>query len=132
VTSRLLLPLGVGGLLGLVLGTGACGGPAPAERLCDRYCEGKEQAVPAEGATSCAPSGNFRKECTEACEEDLDSVRATCRTELLLAYACGADHTWFCIPKEGGGRVYTQFDTCRDLWDTLYTCEKAGTDGGVP
>jgi hypothetical protein len=127
---RLLSPV----LLGLAALATACPElPTPEERLCQRYCYGQLQAVPSNGATSCESSdGDYWDECVRTCQKDLDSAGEACRTPLVQAYGCGADHSWFCVPKEGGGRTLTQFDTCREPWDAVYACEKASTDAGTP
>jgi hypothetical protein len=129
--TRLLSPVL---LVGLVALASACPElPTPEERLCQRYCYGQLQAVPGSGAASCESSDeDYWDECVHACQKDLTSAGEACRTSLAQAYGCGADHSWFCVPKEDGGRTLTQFDTCRASWDTVYACEKATTDAGTP
>jgi hypothetical protein len=129
-TRLLLAPLRVASLAAL---TTACLEEPTAElRLCQRYCYGQLQAVPANGATACAPAeGDVWDDCVRTCQRDLDAAQAACRTPLVQAYGCGADHSWYCVPREGGGRTLTQFDTCREAWDTVYACEKAA-DAGTP
>jgi hypothetical protein len=129
--KRLFASMAVAGGVALAL---ACeqAPPTSSELLCQRYCQGQLQAVPTAGATSCESPASYFDSCVDACQEDIGSIRADCRTQLLQAYACGADHTWFCIPKEGGGRTLTQLDTCREPWDMLYVCERGTPDAGLP
>jgi len=131
MTTRLLTPVLMAGLA--ALGIACLEIPTPEEKLCQRYCYGQLDAVPTHGATSCESSDDYYfDECVRTCTKDIDSIRETCRSHLVQAYGCGADHGWFCIPKEGGGHTLTQFDTCRVAWDSVYACEKALTDGGTP
>jgi hypothetical protein len=125
---RLLIPLGLGAL---VL---ACPGvaPGPVEQLCERYCQNQLAAVPTGGRTSCPLPRGYAERCASTCEKDLDMVRGACHTPLAQAYACGADNSWFCLPKEDGGITLTQFDTCRAYWDVVYACEQGGPDAGTP
>jgi hypothetical protein len=130
--TRLLAPLLMAGLAAL---EGAClEGPTPELRLCQRYCYAQIAAVPTHGASSCAdPNDDYWADCVRTCEKDIDAAQEVCRSSLVQAYGCGADHSWFCVPKEGGGRTLTQFDTCREAWDAAYGCEKAnGPDAGTP
>lgn len=133
MTNRCLMPVLLVGLGALM--TGCLEAPSPEERLCHRYCYGQIRAVPAQGATSCAPSDDhYWDDCVRTCTRDIDAIAGTCRTALVQAYGCGADHGWFCVPREGEGKGWTltQFDTCRDAWDAAYSCEKSLSDGGTP
>lgn len=132
MTNRRLtrvLMVGLGALT-----TGCLEIPTSEERLCQRYCYGQIQAVPTQGATSCKSSDNYYWEhCVNTCTGDIATITGSCRTQLVQAYGCGADHSWFCVPREGGDRTLTQFDTCRETWDTFYACEKAAApDAGSP
>ena len=128
---RLLAPL-------LCMGLGALGLAFPGEppgtvaQLCQRYCAGQLVAVPTGGLSACTTSGDYLEGCTGACEEDIGTMREACHTPLVQAYGCGADHSWFCVPKEDGGHVLTQFDTCRAQWNALYACEQGSPDAGTP
>jgi hypothetical protein len=131
MTTRLLTPVLLAGLGALVAGCPEP--PTSEERLCQRYCYGQLQAVPTRGAASCEPSDAYYwDECVRTCARDLDAIHAVCRSQLARAYGCGADHGWFCVPGEGGGRTLTQFDTCRDTWNAVYACEQATSDAGTP
>jgi hypothetical protein len=130
--TRLLAMVLTAGLA--ALGSGCLEDPTSELRLCQRYCYGQLAAVPTQGASSCASSDAYSwDDCVRTCQEDIDAAQQACRTQLAQAYGCGADHSWFCVPKEGGGRTLTQFDTCRESWDAVYACEKAtGSDAGTP
>jgi hypothetical protein len=131
MTTRRLTPVLLVGLGALA--AGCLETPSPEERLCQDYCYGQFQAVPAQGATSCESSeGDYWDDCVRTCTRDIDASADACHTPILRAYGCGADHGWFCIPKEGGGQTLTQFDTCRAEWDALYACERALPDAGTP
>jgi hypothetical protein len=130
--TRLLAPLLTAGLA--ALGSACLEQPTSELRLCQRYCYGQIEAVPTQGASSCeASDDHYWDDCVRTCQRDIDAAQEACRTNLVQAYGCGADHTWFCVPKEGGGRTLTQFDTCRESWDTVYACEEATSpDAGTP
>ncbi|MGZ3460994.1 MAG: hypothetical protein ACXU86_21105 [Archangium sp.] len=131
MTNRLLTPVLMTGLLALL--TGCLEIPTIEERLCQRYCYGQIQAVPTQGATSCKSSDNYYWDhCVHTCTDDIGASVEPCRSLLVQAYGCGADHSWFCVPSEDAGRTLTQFDTCREAWDAVYACEKAPPDAGTP
>jgi hypothetical protein len=131
MTTRLLTPVLLAGLGALA--AGCLETPTAEELLCQRYCYGQLQAVPTRGADTCEQSDDsYWDNCVRTCTKDLDTIREDCRTRLAQAYGCGADHSWFCVPREGGGRTLTQFDTCRESWDAVYACEKATSDAGTP
>lgn len=131
MTTRHLTPVLLAGLA--ALGSGCLPTPSPEELLCQRYCYGQLDAVPTNGATSCKSSDAYYwDDCVHTCASDLGSVRESCHTALVQAYGCGADHSWSCVPKEGGGHTLTQLDTCRDAWDAVYACEKGSPDAGTP
>ncbi|HYO59567.1 hypothetical protein [Archangium sp.] len=129
--NRLLTPVLLTGLGALA--AGCLEPPTSQERLCQRYCYGQLQAVPTHGADSCESSDDsYWDDCVRTCTKDIDAIRETCRSQLVQAYGCGADHGWFCVPREGGGRTLTQFDTCRETWNAVYACEAATSDAGTP
>ncbi|MFL5354835.1 hypothetical protein [Archangium sp.] len=131
MTTRRLTPVLLGGLGALAA---ACQQtPTSEEVLCQNYCYAQLQAVPTQGAATCASSNDYYwEDCVRTCTKDLGTIAESCRTSLVRAYSCGADHGWFCVPQEGGERTLTQFDTCREAWDTFYFCEKALPDSGTP
>lgn len=132
MTTRRLMPVLLVGL-GALAAAGCQGIPSSEELLCQRYCYGQIQAVPTQGASSCKSSDDYYwDDCVHTCTRDLGTIAASCRDPLVEAYTCGADHGWFCVPKEGGDRTLTQFDTCRTAWDAFYACEKALPDSGTP
>ena len=90
-----------------------------------------QSGVRPQGASCEASDDHYWDDCPHL-SANIDAAQDACRTQLVQAYGCGADHSWFCVPKEGGGRTLTQFDTPRGLGRRLRLREANSPDAGTP